>query len=186
MAYTCSLLWHLTDGQLLTHYNSNYLQNLPRQQCTLQPRKNLTPLFALQRKQQLPELFLLQLQILKHGGSYGWQIANSEEMNPTQNPSTTHTSNYLAIFAHKVCTRKSAQTANHVDLKYGNHLMCQWPEDYPSGAQSPWPTFTIKWNTHHCSDNTTFSNTKKENHHLQILCRSCSALLEEKALHNKN
>ena len=186
MAYTCSLLWHLTDGQLLTHYNSNYLQNLPWLQFTLQPRKNLTPLFALQRKQQLPELFLLQLQKLKHGGSYGWQSANSEEMNPIQNPSTTHTSNYLAIFAHKVCTRKISPNSKPCRLEI-------WEPPYvPVARRLPlWGPITMthihnqmEYSSLH--DNTTISNTKKENHHLQILCRSCSALLEEKALHNKN
>ena len=62
MAGDCSRLWHLTDEQLLTHFNLNYPQNLPWKQCALWPEMNFALHSALQRKRQPPESFLLQLQ----------------------------------------------------------------------------------------------------------------------------
>ena len=43
-------LWHLTDEQLLTHFNLHYPQSLLWQQCTLRPEMNSAILFTLQRK----------------------------------------------------------------------------------------------------------------------------------------
>jgi hypothetical protein len=94
------------DKQLLTHFNLNYPQNLPWKQCTLQPEMNFALLSALQRKQKPPKPFLLQLQKQKHCGSSGLQNAPSGEMNPIQDPSSTHTADYLAAFAHEVRTGK--------------------------------------------------------------------------------
>ena len=62
MADDYSQLWHLTDEQLLTHFNLHCPQSLPWQQCTLQPETNSALLSALQRKQQPPESFLLRYQ----------------------------------------------------------------------------------------------------------------------------
>ena len=62
LADDCIWLWHLTDKQLLTHFNFHFPQKLQWQQCILQPEMSFAPLFTLQRKQQLQELFLLQLQ----------------------------------------------------------------------------------------------------------------------------
>ena len=119
MADDCSWPWHLIDEQLLTHYNSYYPQSLPWQQCTLQPEMHSALLFALQRKQQPPELFLLQLQQPKHGsGLSGWQSAQSKwEINPIQDPSTTQTSNYLVAFIHKGHTGKSLPVENCANLE---------------------------------------------------------------------
>ena len=61
MADDCSWLWHLTDKQLLTHFNSHCPQNPLWQQCILWPEMNFAILSILQRKQKLPELYLLQL-----------------------------------------------------------------------------------------------------------------------------
>ena len=73
MADDYSHLWHLTDTQNLTHYYSHYPQKVRLQLCTIQPAMNSALLSALQWKLQPPELYMLQLQITKHGGFYGWQ-----------------------------------------------------------------------------------------------------------------
>ena len=77
MADDCSRLWHLTDEQLLTHFNLHYPQSLPWQQCTLQSEMNSALHSALQIKQQPLKLFLLQLQRQKKYGSSGLQIVQS-------------------------------------------------------------------------------------------------------------
>ena len=71
IADDCSQLWHLADEQLLTHLDSHYSQSQLWQQCTLQPEMTSALLSALQRKHQLLESFLLQLQKQKHDGSSG-------------------------------------------------------------------------------------------------------------------
>ena len=86
MADDCSRLWHLTDEQLLTHFNLHYPQSLLWQQCTLWPEMNSALLSALQRKQQPPELFLTQLPKLKHGGSSGWPNVQSGRSTPSKIP----------------------------------------------------------------------------------------------------
>ena len=108
MADHCIWLWHLMDEQLLTHFDSHYPQSLLWQHCTLWPEMNSALLPALPRKWQPLESFLLQQQRLKHGsGLSGWESAQSEwYINPIQDHSTTHTSNYLVAFAHKVHTGK--------------------------------------------------------------------------------
>ena len=53
MADDCSRLWHLTDEQLLTHFNLHYPQSLPWQQCTLRPEMTSTILSALQGSNNL-------------------------------------------------------------------------------------------------------------------------------------
>ena len=80
MADVCSWLWHLKDKQLLTHFNLNYSQNLQWKQCTLWLEMNFALLSTSQGKQQLPELFLIQLQQQRHGGLSGWQNAPSGKL----------------------------------------------------------------------------------------------------------
>ena len=86
MADDCSQLWHLTDEQLLTHFNLHYPQSLLWQQCTLWPEMNFALLSALQREQQPLESFLLQLTKLKHGGSSGWPNVQSGRSTPSKIP----------------------------------------------------------------------------------------------------
>jgi hypothetical protein len=50
MADDCSRLWHLTDEQLLTHFNLHYPQNLLWIQCTLWQEMNFALLSALKMK----------------------------------------------------------------------------------------------------------------------------------------
>ena len=50
MVDNSSWLWHLTDEQLLTHFNLHYPQNLLWKQCTLWPEMNFALHSALQRK----------------------------------------------------------------------------------------------------------------------------------------
>jgi hypothetical protein len=49
MADDCSRLWHLTDEELLTHFNLHYPQNLPWKECTLWPEMNFAFLSTLLR-----------------------------------------------------------------------------------------------------------------------------------------
>ena len=102
----CSWLWHPTDEQLLTHFNLNYSQNLPWKQYNLWPEMNFTLLSALQRKQQLLELFLLQLQKTEAWWLIWLAKCTKWEINPIQDLSSMHTANYLVAFAHKVHTGK--------------------------------------------------------------------------------
>ena len=122
----CSQLWHLTDEQLLTHFNSHYPQSLSWQQSTLQPEMNSTLLFAMQRKQQLPVSFLLQQQKLKHGGGLsGLQSAQSGKSIQSKIPAQPTP---LATWQHsttKYTQEKSPQVENHADFKMWRLLYVQ-------------------------------------------------------------
>ena len=117
MADDCSRLWHLTDEQLLTHFDSHYPQSLPWQQCTLRPEMTFALLSALQRKQQPPELFLLQLQRQKHGGSSGWQSAQSGKSIPSKIPALTTPPTTLQHLPTKYAQGKSPRAENRADLE---------------------------------------------------------------------
>ena len=58
MADDCSRLWHLTDSQLLAHFNSKYPQNQPWKLVHLRPEMLSSVTSALQKQRQTPVLFL--------------------------------------------------------------------------------------------------------------------------------
>ena len=131
MADDCSRLWHLTDEQLLTHFNSHYPQSLPWQQCTLRPEMNSALLSALQRKRQPPESFLLQLQRLKHGGSSGWQSVQSGKSTQSKipaQPTPPTTSRHLPT---KYGQGKSPRAENHANLETWRPLYAQLARRLP-------------------------------------------------------
>ena len=117
MADDCSRLWHLTDEQLLTHFNLHYPQNLPWKQCTLRPEMNFALLSALQRKRQPPESFLLQLQKQKHGGSSGWQNVPSGKLTQSKTPVLRTLPTTLQHLPTKYGQEKSPRVVNRADLE---------------------------------------------------------------------
>ena len=117
MADDCSRLWHLSDEQLLTHFNLHYLQSLPWQQYTLWPEMNSTLLSTLQRKRQPLESFLLQLPKLKHGGSSGWPNVQSGRSTPSK---ISVQSTPLTTWQHlpaKHAQERSPRVENHDNLE---------------------------------------------------------------------
>ena len=135
MADDCSRLWHLTDTQLLTHFNLQYPQNLPWKQCTLRPEMNFALLSALQRKRQPLESFRLQLQKWKHGGSSGWQNAPSGKLTQYKTPVLQTLPTTLQHLPTKYGQEKSPRVVNRADLEtwklhyvqLGRRLPCWGP-----------------------------------------------------------
>jgi hypothetical protein len=58
MAYDMSHLWHLSDAQLLAHFEANYAQSQPWQLCTLRLPMHSALIFALLRMRVTPQLVL--------------------------------------------------------------------------------------------------------------------------------
>ena len=133
----CSQIWHLTNKQLLTHFNLHYPQNLPWQQCTLQPRMNSTLLSALQMKQHPLELFLLQLQEQRHGGLSGWQNALSGKLTKYKMPVLRTPPTTLRHLLMKYAQEKSPQVVNHGDLEMWKLPYMQLVRQMPYWVQSP-------------------------------------------------
>ena len=59
------------------------------------------------------------------------------EINPIQDPSTNHTSGYLAAFAMKYAQENLPERKTMLAWKRGNRPTCQWPDGCPTGAQPP-------------------------------------------------
>ena len=92
-------------------------QSLLWQQCTLWPEMSSTLLSAFQRKQQPLELFLLQLQIQKHGGSSGWQNLQSRRSTPSKIPAQPTPPATWQHLLTKYVQEKSPQAEIQVDLE---------------------------------------------------------------------
>ena len=95
MADDCSRLWHLSDSQLLAHFNSIYPQEQPWQLVHLRPEMLSSLTSALQMKR--PELVsLLNEPPTKTaiGGCGRPLLPHSTELTPTSTPSP-HTSTFL-------------------------------------------------------------------------------------------
>ena len=117
MADDCCQLWHLTDKHLLTHFSLNYPQNLQWKQCLLWSEMNSALLSALQRKQQLLESFLLQLQKQRHGGASGLQNAPSGKLTPSKITLLCTLPTTLWHLSMKYAQEKSPWVVNCADLE---------------------------------------------------------------------
>ena len=71
MADDCSRLWHLTDTELLQHFNSNYPQAQPWQLVPLRPEMLSSLISALQKERQEPRSYLRGLVNKTSTGKYG-------------------------------------------------------------------------------------------------------------------
>jgi len=71
MADVCSRAWHLTDNQLLTHFNSSFPQTKPWRVCRLRRPMNFALIGALCRKRSDPASLLNAPTNLMHIGSSG-------------------------------------------------------------------------------------------------------------------
>jgi hypothetical protein len=81
MADDCSRLWHLTDKQLLTHFNLNYPQNLPWKQCT---RDKFCTSHHLAKDTTTAGIMPSKLKKQRHSGLSGWQNVPSRKLNQSK------------------------------------------------------------------------------------------------------
>ena len=75
MADDCSRLWHLTDSQLLSYFNSTYPQPSSWQLRHLRPAMLSALTSSLLRKRSTPESYLHEIKRPKRPGSYGRRFA---------------------------------------------------------------------------------------------------------------
>ena len=76
MADDCSRLWHLSDSQLLAHFNSHYPQATSWKMRQLRPEMNFALTSALLEKRPLPESFLPATVPLNERGLFGVRFAH--------------------------------------------------------------------------------------------------------------
>ena len=177
MADDCSRLWHLTDEQLLTHFNLHYPQSLLWQQCTLRPEMNSALLSTLQRKQQPLESFLLQLQRQKHGGSSGWKNVQSGRSTPFKIPVQLTPPTTWQYLPTKYAQEKSPRAENCASLEMWKLPFVQLARQLPYWGPA---TMTHTYNQMASSSlslNADFSPTKKKTHHLPVSSHHLSSSL---------
>ena len=75
MADDCSRLWHLSDSELLTYFNSHYPQTQSWQMLHLRPEMNSALISCLHRKRSLPELYLPEIAKDRELGTSGVRFA---------------------------------------------------------------------------------------------------------------
>ena len=83
LADKCSRLWHLTDPQLLTYFNTNYPQETSWQLLRLRPEMRSALISALLRRRSKPESYLPGTEKLKQRGHGGVRFAPSSMSTPT-------------------------------------------------------------------------------------------------------
>ena len=75
MADDCSRLWHLSDSELLTYFNSHYPQTQSWKMLHLRPEMNSALISCLHRKRSLPELYLPEIAKDRELGTSGVRFA---------------------------------------------------------------------------------------------------------------
>ena len=75
MADACSCLWHLSDSELLTHFNLHYPQTQSWTMRHLRPEMNSALISCLHRKRSLPESYLPEIEKGKELGTSGVRFA---------------------------------------------------------------------------------------------------------------
>ena len=83
MADDCSRKWHLTDDELLTHFNLHYPQPISWQMLHLRPAMNSALISALQRKRSEPELYLQETRRPSGPGASGIRFVNPSMLTHT-------------------------------------------------------------------------------------------------------
>lgn len=94
MADDCSRLWHLSDHDLLTHFNSTYPQNKPWRLCPLPSASLSSTISALQSKRPDPAFLRATSIPMTPVGTFGSVSATPSRMTPISNPSKTLSSSY--------------------------------------------------------------------------------------------
>ena len=83
MADDCSRLWHLTDNQLLTHFNHHYPQQKSWEMHHLRPEMHSALISSLLKTRSQPELYLPATEKLSKRGPSGLRSAHPSMSTPT-------------------------------------------------------------------------------------------------------
>jgi hypothetical protein len=97
MADDASRLWHLSDTDLLTHFNSTYPQRTSWVLCPLRPKMSSAVTSALRKKRPDPASFLAAAPAPGASGMYGWDSAGASTRTPSSPVLPTRSSSYRSL-----------------------------------------------------------------------------------------
>ena len=136
MADDCSRLWHLSDSQLLAHFNCKYPQPRPWQLVHLRSGMHSTLTKALLQQRPAPQLFLNELALKTATGKSGKNsLPLSKESTRTSKEKPSQSSFLFSKFLlHESAPEKSLPAVNLSEVE-------QWRTTYgPSERRSLWTT----------------------------------------------
>lgn len=143
MADDCSRLWHLTDSQLVDHFNLTYPQAQPWQLVHLRPAMHSSLTSALQMSRPALASLLNEPPTRTCTGAAGkTSLPLSQALTPTSTPSGHHTSYLFSKFLQSASDGEPSPAGNLSQLNV-------WRTTYgPRPRRSvwgPWPTGTPAW-----------------------------------------
>ena len=153
MADDCSRLWHLTDSQLLDHFNSTYPQDQPWQLAHLRPAMHSSLTSALQTKRPALASLLNEPPTKTAIGPSGKSsLPLSQVLTPTSTPSTRGTSYLFSKFLPREYAEELSHPATNLStLNAYRTTYGPWPRRFawgPTGALTPaWTPTTSRRKT---------------------------------------
>lgn len=122
LADECSRYWHLSDSDLLTHFNSHYPQETTWRLCPLKPGTALSLILALHRTRLAPELWLRTTSPKTQAGSFGSVSA----------PNYAKTHSYTTFQSPWPCSKSSPSGSVMADAQPATSpsTLLQWARHY--------------------------------------------------------
>lgn len=130
LADECSRLWHLTDDQLLTHFNSHYPQMTSWQLCPLLPSTVSSLISALHKQRLAPELWLHTAKVTTTPGVFGSSSVRNSAKPLNYTTSQTPSPYYRSLPSESAMVRLQPATSPFKLLQLQMHYV-RWARRSP-------------------------------------------------------